>query len=62
MRTDALFRIVLVVAGIASIGMLGSIVWLLTDGETTPAISMIVILIVGYVILGIMWARVRGRC
>ncbi len=50
-------KIVFIIAGAASLVMMGCIVWLLSDGETTAALSMLAVLFLGYLALWAVWSK-----
>ncbi len=57
MSIENLLKIVFIIAGAASLVMMGCIVWLLSDGETTAALSMLAVLFLGYLALWAVWSK-----
>lgn len=57
MSIENLLKIVFIIAGAASLVMMGCIVWLLSDGETTAALSMLAVLFLGYLALWSVWSK-----
>ena len=59
-RSDPALRFIFVATVIASLVMAGGVVWSFANGEVRGAITMVVVLIIGYAAMGLAWvARQR---
>ncbi len=58
---DPALKFILVVAVIASLVMLGGVVWLFANGEERGAWTVLVVLVIGYAAMGFAWIARQRR-